>query len=91
MYTDNGFVPLSYMYAFDFRTSPTGDVLFFDSDIWQKKKGSWHKTYLAVLQAVTNDDRSTRNSITSLRSRSLRASDEQAIAAFSASEMARLR
>lgn len=58
---------------------------------WNLEVGSWHETYLAVLQAETNDDRSTRNSITSLRSRSLRASDEQAIAAFSASEMARLR
>jgi hypothetical protein len=36
MHTDNGFAPLSYMCAFDFRTSPTGDV-FFESDIWQVK------------------------------------------------------
>ncbi len=44
---------------------------------WNLEVGSWHETYLAVLQAETNDDRSTRNSITSLRSRSLRASDDR--------------
>ena len=29
---------------------------------WNLEVGSWHETYLAVLQAETNDDRSTRNS-----------------------------